>query len=77
MMEADHTKFDPDWHSGLWKVNEGAHYVVTLANIAASDWKSSRNGNKDPQLVNDPASTLFFYDWETFFKKIFKLIPSL
>ena len=26
MMEAGHTKFNPDWHFGLWKVGQGLNY---------------------------------------------------
>lgn len=77
MMEAGHTKFNPDWHFGLWKVKWRHSNVETLAEIAASVWKSSRNGHNVPQLVDDPVAPLFFYDWATFFKRIFKPIPSL
>lgn len=77
MMEAGHTKFNPDWHFGLWKVKWRHSNVETLAEIAASVLKSSRNGHNVPQLVDDPVAPLFFYDWATFFKRIFKPIPSL
>nr|XP_034320612.1 uncharacterized protein LOC117687723 [Crassostrea gigas] len=77
MMEAGHTKFNPDWHFGLWKVKWRHSNVKTLAEIAASVLKSSRNGHNVPQLVDDPVAPLFFYDWATFFKRIFKPIPSL
>uniref|UniRef100_A0A8W8MKS9 Uncharacterized protein n=1 Tax=Magallana gigas TaxID=29159 RepID=A0A8W8MKS9_MAGGI len=77
MMESGHTKFNPDWHFGLWKVKWRHSNVETLAEIAASVWKSSRNGHNVPQLVDDPVAPLFFYDWATFFKRICKPIPSL
>ncbi|XP_061180147.1 uncharacterized protein LOC133188656 [Saccostrea echinata] len=50
MMEAGHTKFNPDWHFGLWKVKWRHSSVETLEEIAASVPKSSRNGHV-PQLV--------------------------
>ena len=77
MMEAGHTKFNPDWHFGLWKVKWRHSTVETLDELAASVSKSSRNGHNIPQLVDDPAAPVLFYDWATFFKRIFKPIPSL
>nr|XP_022294254.1 uncharacterized protein LOC111104539 isoform X2 [Crassostrea virginica] len=77
MMEAGHTKFNPDWHFGLWKVKWRHSTVETLDELAASVSKSSRNGHNIPQLVDDPAVPVLFYDWATFFKRIFKPIPSL
>ena len=35
MMEAGHTKFNPNWHFGLWKVKWRHSTVETLDEIAA------------------------------------------
>ena len=71
MMEAGHTKFNPDWHFGLWKVKWKHSTVETLDEIAASLSKWTRNGHNIPQLVLDPDAPVLFYDW------VFKPISSL
>ena len=36
LMEAGHTKFNPDWHFGLWKVKWRHTSVETLQEMADS-----------------------------------------
>jgi hypothetical protein len=70
MMEAGHTKFNPDWHFELWKVRWRHSTVETLKEIAASVSRSSKNDHNGPQLVPDPTAPVFFYDRAAFFKDI-------
>jgi len=51
--------------------------VETMEEIAASVSRSSRGGHNIPQLVKDPQKLVHFYDWQAFFRQIFKLIPHL
>ena len=77
LMEAGHTKFNPDWHFGLWKVKWRHTSVETLQEMADSVTRSSKNGHNIPQLVDDDEKPVVFYDWASFLKKIFKPIPQL
>jgi len=51
--------------------------VETMEEIAASVSCSSRGGHNIPQLVEDPQKPVHFYDWQAFFRQIFKPIPHL
>lgn len=55
MMKAGRTKFIPDWHFESLKFKTEALEYRTLAEIAASVWKSYRNDHNVPQLVDDSA----------------------
>ncbi|OWF36672.1 hypothetical protein KP79_PYT03019 [Mizuhopecten yessoensis] len=62
MMIAGHTKFDPDWHFGVWKLRWRSSDVETLQEVAQSVMKSSRNGHNIPQLVQDDDKPIKFRD---------------
>jgi hypothetical protein len=66
LMEAGHTKFNPDWHFGLWKVKWRHTSVETLQEMADSVTRSSKNGHNIPQLVDDDEKPVVFYDWAPF-----------
>ena len=77
LMEAGHTKFNPDWHFGLWKVKWRNSTVETLDEIATSVTNSSRNHHNVPQLVDDDQKPVKFFDWSSYLKQFFKPIPHL
>ena len=77
LMEAGHTKFNPDWHFGLWKVKWRHTSVETLQEMADSVTRSSKNGHNIPQLVDDDEKPVRFYDWASFLKKMLTPIPQL
>ncbi|OWF49852.1 uncharacterized protein LOC110451161 [Mizuhopecten yessoensis] len=76
-MIAGHTKFDPDWHFGVWKLRWRSSDVETLQEVALSVMKSSRNGHNIPQLVQDDDKPIKFTDWKTYLKQYFKPLKNL
>ena len=44
-MEAGHTKFNPDWHFGLWKMKWRHSTAETLEDVVSSVCRYSRNGH--------------------------------
>ncbi|OWF53928.1 hypothetical protein KP79_PYT00387 [Mizuhopecten yessoensis] len=77
MKIAGHTKFDPDWHFGVWKLRWRSSVVETLQEVALSVMKSSRNGHNIPQLVQDDDKPIKFTDWKTYLKQYFKPLKNL
>ena len=77
LMEAGHTKFNPDLHFRLWKVKwrHTCTSVETLQEMTESVTRSSKNGHNIPQLVDE--KHVVFYDWASFLKKMFKPITQL
>lgn len=61
-MIAGHTKFEPDWHFGVWKLKWRNSNVETLTEVAESVHKSSKNGHNIPQIVQDQDKPVVFYD---------------
>lgn len=77
LMEAGHTKFNPDWHFGLFKAKWRHCSVETLEQVAGCVLQSSKNRHNIPQLVKDPEKPVIFYDWAVYLSQYFKCIPSL
>ncbi|XP_033725205.1 uncharacterized protein LOC117315170 [Pecten maximus] len=77
MMIAGHTKFDPDWHFGVWKLRWRSSNVETLEEVAKTVTHSSRNGHNIPQLVKDEDKPLIFRDWKSYLKQYFKPLKNL
>ena len=73
LMEAGHTKFNSDWHFGLWKVKWRNSTVETLDEIASS----ITNHHNVPQLVDDDQKPVKFFDWSSYLRQFFKPIPHL
>ena len=61
MMIAGHTKFEPDWHFGVWKLHWRNSTAETLSQLAETVTKSSRNGNNIPQVVGDIQDPVMFF----------------
>ncbi|XP_061190944.1 uncharacterized protein LOC133199075 [Saccostrea echinata] len=54
MMVAGHTKFDPDWHFGVWMVKWRSSTAETMNDIADTVRHSSRRDQNILPSVNDP-----------------------
>ena len=48
-----------------------------MEEIASTVTKSSRGGHNIPQLVDDRDKPVRFFEWQAFFKKLFKPIPNV
>ncbi|XP_062610795.1 uncharacterized protein LOC134272593 [Saccostrea cucullata] len=77
MMVAGHTKFDPDWHFGVWKVKWRSSTAETMNEIADTVRHSSRRGHNIPQLVSDPQTPVQFRDWKSYFEQFFKPLKNI
>ena len=77
LMEAGHTKFNPDLHFRFCKVKwrHTCTSVETLQEMAESVTRSYKNGHNIPQLVDE--KHVVFYDWASLLKKMFKPITQL
>jgi len=49
----------------------------TLEEVAQTVTQSSRGGHNIPQLTSDPHAPVHFYDWSSFFKRLFTPVPQL
>jgi hypothetical protein len=76
-MIVGHTKFDPDWHFGVWKLKWRSSSVETLQEVAATVTNSSRRGHNVPQLVKDDDRPVQFYQWRTYLQRYFKTLKGL
>ncbi|CAC5415024.1 unnamed protein product [Mytilus coruscus] len=63
MMIAGHTKFEPDWHVGVWKLHWRNSAAETLSEVAETVTRSSRNGHNIPQVVGNIQDPVMFYEW--------------
>ncbi|XP_062605029.1 uncharacterized protein LOC134268076 isoform X2 [Saccostrea cucullata] len=72
MMVAGHTKFEPDWHFGVWKVHWRNTYAETISQVAESVRTSSRSGHNIPQVVGDGEDPVLFYEWKNYLQVYFK-----
>lgn len=77
MMVAGHTKFDPDWHFGVWKVKWRSSTAETMNEIAETVRHSSRRGHNIPQLVSDPQKPVKFSDWKSYLQRYFKPMKNI
>lgn len=77
MMVAGHTKFDPDWHFGVWKVKWRSSTAETISEVAETVHHSSRKGHNIPQLVSDPQKPVQFRDWKSYLQDFFKPLKNL
>lgn len=76
-MLAGHTKFEPDWHFGVWKCKWRNSTVDTLEEIAKTVTDSSRNGHNIPQLINDPDFPVQMFDWKSYLSQYFKPLRNI
>ncbi|XP_056019021.1 uncharacterized protein LOC125672351 isoform X2 [Ostrea edulis] len=77
MMVAGHTKFDPDWHFGVWKVKWRSSTAETMNEVAETVRHSSRRGHNIPQLVSDPQKPVKFSNWKSFLQRSFKPMKNI
>ncbi|XP_062606259.1 uncharacterized protein LOC134268076 isoform X1 [Saccostrea cucullata] len=77
MMVAGHTKFEPDWHFGVWKVHWRNTYAETISQVAESVRTSSRSGHNIPQVVGDGEDPVLFYEWKNYLQVYFKPLKYL
>ncbi|XP_069108896.1 LOW QUALITY PROTEIN: uncharacterized protein [Argopecten irradians] len=77
MMIAGHTKFDPDWHFGVWKLRWRSSNAESLEEVARTVTTSSRSGHNIPQLVQDEEKPVIFRDWKCYLKQYFKPLKNL
>ncbi|XP_062606341.1 uncharacterized protein LOC134268157 [Saccostrea cucullata] len=66
MMVAGQTKFDPDWHFGVWKLKWLSFTSETMNDIAYTVRHSSLRGHNIPQVVSDPQTPVQFRDWKSY-----------
>ncbi|CAC5375168.1 unnamed protein product [Mytilus coruscus] len=64
MMIVGHTKFEPDWHFGVWKIADSVN-------------KSSINGHNISQLVKGMEKPVIFYDWKKYLQQYFKTLKHI
>ncbi|XP_053374055.1 uncharacterized protein LOC123563558 [Mercenaria mercenaria] len=76
-MIAGHTKFEPDWHFGIWKNRWRRVNAETLHDIADTVDQSSKKGHNIAQLVNDGSKPVTFYQWRTFLSQYFKPLKNI
>ncbi|XP_062612907.1 uncharacterized protein LOC134274662 isoform X2 [Saccostrea cucullata] len=77
MMIAGHTKFEPDWHFGVWTLKWRNSNVETLSEVAETVAHSSKNGHNIPQLTDDAEMPVVFYDWKAYLQQFFKPLKNL
>ncbi|XP_052216280.1 uncharacterized protein LOC127834463 [Dreissena polymorpha] len=71
MMVTGHTKFEPDWHFGLWKSKWRLCDAETIEAVAETVSTSSRSGHNVPHMVGDSEKPVHFHDWKTFLSQFF------
>jgi hypothetical protein len=76
-MVVGHTKFDPDWHFGVWKLKWRNSTAQTLGEVAATVNNSSRRGHNIAQLVQDRDKPVHFFQWRSYLEKYFFSLKGL
>ena len=76
-MVAGHTKFEPDWHFGIWKCRWRNSNADTLQDIAQTVAHSSRGGHNIPQLTTDDTDPVTFSNWRLFLGQFFKPLKNI
>ncbi|CAC5400107.1 unnamed protein product [Mytilus coruscus] len=77
MMIAGHTKFEPDWHFGVWKLHWRNSAAETLSEVAETVTRSSRNGHNIPQVVGNIQDPVMFYEWKPYLQQYFKTLKHI
>lgn len=79
MMVAGHTKFNPDWHFGVWKVKwrYSTAETINLKEAVETVWHSSRKGHNIPQLMSYPQKPVHFRNWKLYLQHFFKPLKNI
>lgn len=72
-----HTKFNPDWYFGIWKVKWRSSTANTMNKSAATVRRSPHIGHDIPQLVSDLQKPVVFGDWKSYLQRYFRLIENI
>ncbi|XP_070191657.1 uncharacterized protein [Littorina saxatilis] len=67
-----HTKFDPDWHFGLWKVKWRRSTSECMNDVVESVRRSTRQSHNLPQVCKDPHHPVVFFNWKEYLGKLFR-----